>query len=104
MAKSSQRKIRPAMTPEGRVRQLCNMAMNVAEAQMRDKTVSSQVLTHFLKEASLRTQLELEKIRQENLLTQAKIDQIHQAEDTKELFDKAIKAMNTYSGHGDDDE
>ena len=47
-ANDSPKKMRPALTPEARENQLISLAVDLAEEQLRDKTASSQVITHFL--------------------------------------------------------
>lgn len=89
---------RPASTPEGRESQLISAAVDLAERQIRDGTASAQVITHFLKLGSTREKLEQQRLEQENLLMQAKIQQIQSAERVEELYTEAIKAMRSYSG------
>ena len=47
---------------------------------------------------------ELEKMKVENELTRAKIKAYESAEDIKEKYENAIRAMRHYSGNGDKDE
>lgn len=100
----SQRKTRPALTPEARENQLIDLAVNLAEQQLRDGTASSQVITHFLKLGTTRAELEKEKLRIENRKTEAQIKSIESGEATKELYENALKAMRHYAGYGDADE
>lgn len=99
-----QPKMRPALTPEARENQLTSLAMDLVEQRLRDGTASSQETTHFLKIASTKAKLELEKLRLENELTAAKTKAIHDAEDSKELYENAIKAITNYQGRGEPDE
>ena len=62
----SNKKLRPALTPEARENQLISLAMDQAEQQLMDGTASSQVITHFLKLATSKTALEKEKLKKEN--------------------------------------
>lgn len=89
---------RPATTPEGRESQLVSLASDLAERQLRDGTATAQVITHYLKLGSTREQLEQERLRNENLMTQAKIEQIASQARTEELFENAINAFRDYSG------
>lgn len=93
------RRIRPALTPEARESQLCSLAIDLAEQQLLDGTASSQVITHFLKLATAKEQLERERLKKENQLLDAKTKAIDSAEEMKELYGKAITAMMKYSGH-----
>lgn len=99
-----QPKMRPALTPEARENQLTALAMDLVEQRLRDGTASSQETTHFLKIASTKAKYELEKLRLENELTAAKTKAIHDAEDSKVLYDNAIKAITNYQGRGEPDE
>ena len=95
---------RPALSPEARENQLISLAVDLAEQQLRDGTASSQVITHFLKQSTVKAQLELEKLRKENQLMEARTKAIESADEMKVLYDKAIKAMRNYAGYGDPDE
>ena len=93
----------PAITVEGRENQLINLAVNLAEEQLRNGTASSQIITHFLKLGSTKNELEKEKIAQENLLIKAKIDALESTKRVEELYENAIKAMKTYGGNDADE-
>ena len=95
---------RPGLTPDSRDSQLCSLAVNLAEQQLRDGTASSQVITHYLKLASANRQSELEKEelllekqRLENELLKAKTEAI---QSTKRIEDMYIKAMTAFSSYG----
>lgn len=100
----SQEKIRPALTPESRENQLISLSVDLAEKQLREGTASSQVITHFLKLGSTKNQLELEKIRHENALLEAKTQSLKSAKRVEELYENALKAMKDYGGHGGRDD
>lgn len=99
-ANSSKRdkKMRPALSPEARENQLISLAYDLAEERLSDKTASSQEVTHFLKLGSSKAQLEKEKLKQENALLSAKTESLESAKRVEELYDKALKAMKSYSG------
>ena len=94
------KKSRPALTAEGREKQMIALAIDCAEKQLREGTASSQVITHYLKLASTKTQLEMEKIKRENKLLDAKVEEIKSTKSSKELYEKAIAAIRIYSGAG----
>ena len=98
------KKIRPALTPEARENQMISLAVDLAEKQLQEGTASSQVITHYLKLGSMRERLEREKLAEENKLLRARTKSIEEAADMKDLYEKAIKAMQRYSGNSDDDE
>ena len=89
----------PATSPEARENQLINMAVDLAEQQLRDGTASSQVITHFLKLGTMKEQLEREKLMKENELLRARTESLTAAKNQEELYQKAIKAMQHYSGY-----
>lgn len=93
---------RPATTPEAREGQLVALATNLAEKQLRDGTASAQVITHYLRHGSQREQLERQRLENENLLTQAKIDQMKSQARVEEMYAQALQAMKTYSGNDEE--
>lgn len=104
MARQSRKSRRPATTLEGRENQLISLAADLAERQLIDGSASSQVITHFLKLASTREQLEQERLQRENLLLSAKVDQIASAKRVEELYERALGAMKQYSGQAEEEE
>lgn len=94
----------PALSPEAREAQLANLAVNLAEQQLRDGTASTQVITHFLRIASTEQQRKMEKLEEENKLLRAKTESLQSAARTEELFADAIAAMKLYSGDKHEDE
>lgn len=88
----------PATTPDARERQLVSLAMDLAEKQIREGTASAQVVTHFLKAGSTREFLEKERIRNENSLTQTKIEMMESAKRIESMYAEALDAMRAYQG------
>ena len=101
---NTDRKIRPALTPESRENQLISLAVDLVEQRLLDGSASSQETTHFLKLGSMKNQLEMEKLREENKLLKAKTESIQSAKRVEELYAEAINAMRRYSGNGGNDE
>ena len=93
------RPIRPALTPEARENQLIALAVDLVEQRLRDGSASSQETTHFLKLASQKNKIELERMKLENELIRAKTQSLKDAADMKTLYADAIAAMRRYSGH-----
>ena len=89
---------RPATTPESRENQLIAAAVDLAEKQIREGTVSSQVLTHYLKLGSSREKLEQERLKNENAMLKAKTDALASAKKVEELYGLALNAMRSYAG------
>ena len=82
---------------------MISLAVDLAEQQLLDGTASAQVITHFLKLATTREQLEKEKLERENELLRAKTEALESAKRVEELYANALSAMKTYSGQGSDD-
>lgn len=89
---------RPARTIEQRQNELINAAYALAERQILEGKASSQVITHFLKLGSIREGLELEKIKKENSLLEAKVESLRDVEKLEKLYSEALKAMSSYQG------
>ena len=100
----SNKKIRPALTPEARENQMIALAIDVAEQQLLNGTASSQVITHFLKLGSELSRLECKKIEHENKLLEAKTKSIESSDKIEKLYKEAMAAMQEYKGQSDDRE
>lgn len=92
----------PATTPEGREQQMINLADKLAEKQLREGTATSQVMVHYLKLGTRQHELELEKLRKENQLREAQIEQLASAQRMEGLFEEAIRAFRGYNGDDSD--
>lgn len=88
---------RPATTPEAREAQLVNLAVNLAEKQLRDGTASSAVIGHYLKLASQRERLERQILEKNARLLDAKANNIDKERESEETAKAAIEAMKKYS-------
>lgn len=91
-----QRTSAPATTPEGRERQLVNLAVSLAEKQLQEGTASAAVITHYLKLATKRDSLEREILEKQSKFLEAKATSISQAKDSENLAKEAIEAMKSY--------
>lgn len=100
----SPKRMRPALTPEAREKQLISLAVDLAEKQLREGTASSQVITHYLKLGSTKEKLEKEILEKQKELITAKTQSYQSADEMKELYANALAAMKQYSGHGGPDE
>ena len=98
MAKMSEKRIRPALTPEGRESQMISLAVDLAEKQLREGTASSQVISHYLKMSSSKEKVELEKLKLEKELIQAKTDNVRSQQKSEKMYAEVIEAMRKYSG------
>lgn len=98
--KKEHKRIRPALTPEARENQLIALAVDLVEERLLNGTASSQETTHFLKLGSMKNQLEMKKLEEENKLLRAKTEAIESAKRVDELYENAINAMKRYSRNG----
>lgn len=103
MAKARSTK-RPALGTEARENQMIAYAIDLAEKQLLDGSASSQVITHFLKLGTSKAALEKEKLRRENAVLEAKAASIKAQEESKVMYEEALKAMRNYAGYGESDE
>ncbi len=89
---------RPALTPEAREDQLVNLAVNLAEQQLRAGTASSQVITHYLKLGSQKERREQEILEYQAELIKAKTEALRSEKHSAELLEDALKVFGVYSG------
>lgn len=104
MKSTKNRKIRPALSPEARENQLIALATDLVEQRLLDGTASSQETTYFLKQGSVKTRYEIEKLKEENALLKAKTESIQSQKNIEELYNKAIKALKSYSGRSEEED
>lgn len=95
---NTEKRIRPAMTPEARENQLIALAVDLAEKQLIEGTASSQVITHYLKLGTTKEKIEREILEKQKDLIVAKTENLQSAKRIEELYTNALKAMQTYSG------
>ena len=97
-SQESQALERHARTPEERENEMVDLAVDLAEKQLREGTASSQVITHYLKLGSTREKLEREKIIHENKVLEAKAKAYESSGNSEELYKAAIAAFSLYRG------
>lgn len=102
--RQTSRRGRPASTPEGRENQLISKAVDLAERQLEEGTASAQVISYYLKLGSSRERLEQERLSKENVLLQAKAEQLESQKRVEELYADALSAMRSYNGQETVDE
>lgn len=88
----------PAKTPDERENQLIDIAVDLAEQQIRDGTASAQVLTHFLKLGSSRERKEQERLKHEIALLEEKRENMVSERRTEALMQEALDAFRNYNG------
>jgi hypothetical protein len=94
---------RPATSPEEREKELQNKAYDLAEEQLDNGKASSQLITLLIKGGGAQGALELEKLRNENRLLNARIDSLKAAESIQASIEEALVAFKTYTGDFGDD-
>lgn len=94
----------PARDPEARENQMISHAVDLAEKQLIEGTASAQVIVHYLKLATVKTQLENEKLRKENEFLEAKAEVLKSQQRMEAVYEEAIAAMRKYSGADSKDE
>lgn len=85
--------------PDAQESYMVNLAIKLAEKQLREGTASSQVISHYLKLGSSRERLEKELLDKQIALASAKTESIQGAKHVDEMYVEAIKAMKRYSGN-----
>jgi uncharacterized protein YlxW (UPF0749 family) len=91
----------PALTLEARENQLIAKAVDEAEKRIENGTASDSLLIHWLRQGTVKMQLEKEKLQADVELARAKSDSITAAKQQTELAAEAIKAMKLYTGQAD---
>lgn len=95
---------RATMSPEAYENHLINKAYKAVEKRIDSGEATAAELVHFLRQGSIREQLELEKMKKENELLKAKAESIASQKEVKELYAEAISAFRRYSGMPDMDD
>lgn len=95
---ANSRRRAPAVDPEARENQMIALAIDAAEKDLLSPNPSKQIVVHYLKLATVKTQLEKEKLKRENQLLEAKTSALESQVHTEELYRNAIEAMASYSG------
>lgn len=97
---SETRRRRVARTPEEEENYMIRISVDAAEKQILSGKASSQLLTHYLKLASMRERerLEKEKLEKEIELLKVKADAIEASKQTEEMYREAMKAFGVYVG------
>lgn len=91
----------PAITLEAREDQLIAKAVDEAERRIENGTASDSLLIHWLRQGTVKMQLEKDKLEADVQLAKAKADSIAQAKRQEELYAAAITAMKRYTGQMD---
>ena len=98
------RKRPSARTPEEEEDYMISISVRAAEKQILEGRASSQLLTHYLKLATVKERLEKEKLEAEVELLKAKKESLESTRQLEVLYADAIKAVALYTGNSEDDE
>lgn len=105
MAKTTKKaRGRPPTTPKEREDEMINLAMKLAEEQLRNGTATPSVIVHYLKLGSTRGMIENDMLEKKSQLLTAQKEKLEADKRTEELYSKALEAMRLYGGQQDDDE
>lgn len=94
---------RAQSTPEEREKYLQNLAFDLAEKQLIGGTASSQIVTQLMKGGGIREQLELDRLRNENRLLNARIEGMESAVRMEASIEEAFEAFKSYRPTSSDD-
>lgn len=97
-------KMPPATSPQARENQLIGLAYNLVEQRLLDGTASAQETTHLLKMGSIRNQVELEKVRKESMLLDARVENLESSAHSDLEYSEVLKALKIYQGRGSEDD
>lgn len=96
LVENKKRDSRPMTNPEAREQQLVNLAVDLAEKQLKDGTASPSVINHFLKVASKREYLERQILEKQATLIENKSKNITKGQDDENASKAALDALRNY--------
>ncbi len=81
---------------------MINLAIDLAEQQLRDGTATPSVIVHYLKLGSTRGIIENEMLANKAELINAQKEKLDSERRMDELYEKALDAMKRYGGQVED--
>ena len=93
-----ERKSRPPITQEAEDAEMIALAYDQARNMLKEGTAPAPMVLFFLKKGSDKEKLELEKLREENKLLNAKTGAIENDKRTGEMFEKFMDSIRKYNG------
>lgn len=93
----SKRIMTPPVDDDALENKLVALALKQAQQQLEDQTASSQIVTHFLRLASRRAEVELQKLELENQLIREKIAAEQSGQKLGEMVQEVLSALRSYS-------
>ena len=95
---------KPPTTPEEYEDECIILAFKEARRRLQDGSASSQLVTEFVKAGSRKRELEMEELERNNALLLAKVEALESQKRTEDVYQRALAAMRTYAGYGDEEE
>ncbi|MCF0238887.1 MAG: hypothetical protein HUJ62_00290 [Streptococcus gallolyticus] len=92
----SKSKKAPDFSRESVENRLINKTVKLVEKQLDEGTASPSVITHYLRLASTRAELEKEKLKNETELLRNKSETLESGKNTERLYEEAMEAMKSY--------
>lgn len=87
----------PPFDDEDQEKKLIALAYAQAEKELQGGTASSQIVTHFLRLGTQRSELEQAQIELQNSLLQEKIIAEREGQKLTEMVDDVLRALRSYS-------
>ena len=81
---------------------MINLAMELAEQQLRDGTATPSVIVHYLKLGSTRGIIENEMLAKKSDLLRAQKEKLDSDKRMEDLYEQALTAMKVYGGQVED--
>lgn len=91
------------VSPEAYNNEMVSLAMDLSRQRLKDGTASPSEITHWLRMGTKKYELELEMLKSQHKLTEAKTEAIENGEDIKQLYEDAISAIRRYQGEDTED-
>lgn len=92
----------PARSEEEEEKIAGGYAMDLALKWLREGTAPAQIVLHFLKVNSQKEQAELDKIRKEIQVLEAKKKALEAGEEQDKKYEEVIRAISYYAGKSDE--
>lgn len=96
MSDTSNVKITPSLTDEEQEKKLIALTLSVVEKDLSEGTASSQVKTHFLELSRQKADIQLEQMRLQNELLEAKISEAKSNARIEQALDEVKEALRSY--------
>lgn len=88
--------ITPPFDDDNQEKKLIALSYAQAEKELQDGTASSQIVTHFLKLGTARTELEHTQLQLQNSLLEEKILVERESQKITEMVDDVLRALRSY--------